>query len=133
MRHNMHLAPGASVTDRKRVNTPVSTRDRKEAEKGRKRAEREEKKATGKAANKITKSRAAKSNTKRNGTAASESETGLREIETAGTSIFPQQSAIGPVSAPRSGQDPAVSTRDAWPVERAGDGKSWQAPVARMY
>ena len=111
----------------------LQARDRKEAEKGRKRAEREEKKATGKAANKISKSRVAKSNTKRNGTVASESEAGLREIEAAGISISPQPSAIGPVSAPRCGQDPAVLTRDARPVERAGDRTLWQAPVARMY
>ena len=114
----------------------LRVRDFKEAEKGKKRAERE-KKATGKAANKIGKSRAAKSKTKPNGTVASESETGLREIEAAVMSAYcsnvPQRSEFDPVSTPHSGQDPAVSTRDAWPVQWVGDGTPWQAPVARMY
>ena len=105
-----------------------------DTEKGRKKAEREKKKkATGKAANKISKLRAAKSKTKPNSTFASESKTVLRETEAAGMSIFPQQPAVGPVSALRSGQDQAVLARHAWPVEWAGDGTPWQAPVARMY
>ena len=118
----------------------LRARDVQEAEKGRKRAEREEKKkkkATGKAANKISKPRAAKSNKKRSGRVASESETWLREIEAAGMSAycsnFPKQPEVGPVSTPRSGQDPAVLAHNAWPVEWARDGTSWQAPVARMY
>ena len=115
----------------------LRARDLKEAEKGRKRAEREKRRATGKAANKISKSRAAKSKTKPNGIFASESETGLREIEAAGMSAycsnFPQQSELEPVTTPHSGQDPAVLIRNAWPVEWEGDGTPWQAPVARMY